>query len=147
MDTAAGAPDGHSQAASGRSLQRTIKDLNPLLQGWIGHFRMRQGGYPGRLRLVATATAVLSAVAAVEASVHAPTSADCVGARPRAGMEPSVTGRGLWWHAVTAHTNHALPTLYFTPWGWSRCSAASSAWVMNRHMRNRAYDGARGPEG
>ena len=90
---------------------------------------------------VATATAVLSAVAAVEASVHAPTSADCVGARPRAGME--VVGeraRPLVACRRRAHEPRATHTLLH-PHGTglaARYSAASSAWVMNRRrMRTR----------
>jgi group II intron reverse transcriptase/maturase len=102
----------------GRSLRRTIEDLNPLLRGWIVYFRhapgvtvledldkwlrrrlrcllWRQWKRPDtrRRRLIA------------------------LGLDSERAWKSSVNGRGPWWNAGASHMHQVLPTSYFTHMG------------------------------
>jgi hypothetical protein len=99
----------------GRSLIRTIKDLNPLLRGWINYFRLTEtkgvleeldSWMRRRLRCLLwrqwqrprTRASKLRALGL-----------DAERARHSAG-----NGYGPWWNAGASHMNHALPAQYFT---------------------------------
>ena len=102
----------------GRSLQRTIEDLNPLLRGWIVYFRQAPGvtvledldkWVRHRLRCLlwrqwkrpATRRRRLIAL----------------GLDPERAWMSSVNGRGPWWNAGASHMNEAFPTSFFTHQG------------------------------
>jgi RNA-directed DNA polymerase len=102
----------------GRSLARTIKDLNPLLRGWINYFRLTESKgvleeldswMRRRLRCLLwrqwkrplTRARKLRALGL-----------DAERARLSAG-----NGRGAWWNAGASHLNLALPAKYFTSKG------------------------------
>jgi RNA-directed DNA polymerase len=102
----------------GRSLARTIRDLNPLLRGWINYFRLTDskgsledldGWLRRRLRCLlwrqwkrpATRARKLRALGL-----------DAERARLSAG-----NGHGPWWNAGASHMNLALPAKYFTSKG------------------------------
>jgi len=102
----------------GRSLARTIEDLNPLLRGWINYFRLTEtkgvleeldGWMRRRLRCLlwrqwqrpGTRARKLRALGL---------DAD------RARVSAS-NGRGSWWNAGASHMNQALPAQYFTHQG------------------------------
>jgi group II intron reverse transcriptase/maturase len=102
----------------GRSLQRTIEDLNPLLSGWLGYFQLAHakgtledldGWLRRRLRCVLwrqwkrprTRARKLRALGL-----------DTERARLSAG-----NGRGPWWNAGAPHMNQALPVALFTRMG------------------------------
>jgi RNA-directed DNA polymerase len=102
----------------GRSLARTIEDLNPLLRGWINYFRLTQskgvleqldGWIRRRLRCLlwrqwkrrATRARKLRALGL-----------DAERARLSAG-----NGHGPWWNAGASHMNQTLPAKYFTRMG------------------------------
>jgi len=106
------------RSGRGRSLSRTIEDLNPLLRGWIGYFQITQskgileeldGWVRRRLRCLLwrqwkhprTRGRRLRALGL-----------DAQRARDSAG-----NGRGPWWNAGASHLNHALPAAYFTRLG------------------------------
>ena len=102
----------------GRSLARTIEDLNPLLRGWINYFRFAEtkraledldGWMRRRLRCLQwrqwkrrdTRARKLRALG-LDAE------------RARRGAS---NGQGPWWNAGASHMNHALPVKYFTRLG------------------------------
>jgi RNA-directed DNA polymerase len=102
------------RAGRGRSLARTIEDLNPLLRGWITYFRLSEtkglleeldGWLRRRLRCLlwrqwkrpATRARKLRALGLDEER-----------ARLSAG-----NGYGPWWNAGASHMNLALPARYF----------------------------------
>jgi group II intron reverse transcriptase/maturase len=102
----------------GRSLTRTIKDLNPLLRGWINYFRLTEtkgvledldSWMRRRLRCLlwrqwkrrATKARKLRALGL-----------DAERARCSAS-----NGQGPWWNAGAPHMNQALPAKYFTAKG------------------------------
>jgi RNA-directed DNA polymerase len=106
------------RAGRGRSLARTINDLNPLLRGWITYFRLTEtkgvleeldSWMRRRLRCVlwrqwkrpATRARKLRALGL-----------DAERARLSAG-----NGHGPWWNAGAPHMNQALPAQYFTTKG------------------------------
>jgi RNA-directed DNA polymerase len=106
------------RAGRGRSLVRTIEDLNPLLRGWITYFRLTEtkgaleeldGWMRRRLRCLlwrqwkrrATRVRKLRALGL-----------DAERARRSAG-----NGQGPWWNAGASHMNQALPANYFTTKG------------------------------
>jgi len=106
------------RAGGGRSLARTIEDLNPLLRGWINYFKLTQtkgvlealdGWMRRRLRCLlwrqwkrrATKARKLRALG-LDAE--------------RARLSAS-NGQGPWWNAGASHMNQALPANYFTRMG------------------------------
>jgi RNA-directed DNA polymerase len=106
------------RAGRGRSLARSIEDLNPLLRGWINYFKLTQtkgvleeldSWMRRRLRCLlwrqwkrgATKARKLRALGL-----------DAERARRSAG-----NGQGPWWNAGSSHMNHALPAKYFTHMG------------------------------
>ena len=106
------------RAGRGRSLQRTIEELNPLLRGWINYFQLTQTKsvlddldqwLRRRLRCLLwrqwkrprTRARKLRALGL-----------DAERARVSAG-----NGHGPWWNAGASHLNQALPASYFTRMG------------------------------
>ena len=106
------------RAGRGRSLRRTIEELNPLLRGWINYFRLTQTKgvleeldqwLRRRLRCLLwrqwkkprTRARKLRALGL-----------DAERARVSAG-----NGHGPWWNAGASHLNQALPAIYFTRMG------------------------------
>jgi RNA-directed DNA polymerase len=106
------------RAGRGRSLQRTIEELNPLLRGWINYFHLTQTKgvlddldqwVRRRLRCLLwrqwkkprTRARKLCALGL-----------DAERARVSAG-----NGHGPWWNAGASHMNHALPAHHFTRMG------------------------------
>jgi group II intron reverse transcriptase/maturase len=102
----------------GRSLRRTIEELNPLLRGWINYFQLTQTNgvldeldqwLRRRLRCLLwrqwkkprTRARKLRALGL-----------DAERARLSAG-----NGHGPWWNAGASHMNQALPARYFTNMG------------------------------
>ena len=117
-DAAAGAPDGHSQAARGGGRYSTrsririhcyragsvtsvcadvviLEDFGRWLPRRLCCLPWRRWKRPSMRRRRLTVS----------------------GLDPGRAWKSSVNGRGLWWHAVAAHMNHALPTLYFIHMG------------------------------
>lgn len=106
------------RAGRGRSLRRTIEELNPLLRGWITYFQLTQtksvledldGWLRRRLRCLLwrqwkkprTRARKLRALGL-----------DGERARMSAG-----NGHGPWWNARASHMHQALPAIYFTRMG------------------------------
>jgi RNA-directed DNA polymerase len=103
------------RAGRGRSLTRTIEDLNPLLRGWINYFRLTEsrgileeldGWVRRRLRSLLwrqwkrrTTKARKLRALGLDAE--------------RARLSAS-NGQGPWWNAGASHMNQALPAKYFT---------------------------------
>jgi RNA-directed DNA polymerase len=102
----------------GRSLARTIEDLNPLLRGWINYFRLTEakgvleeldGWLRRRLRCLlwrqwkrrATKARKLRALGLDAERAH----------------HSASNGQGPWWNAGASHMNQALPAKYFTAKG------------------------------
>jgi len=109
---------GRLRKGRGRSLKRTIEDLNPLMRGWIHYFQLAQnkrvledldGWLRRRLRCLLwrqwkrprTRARKLRALGL-----------DAERARQSAG-----NGHGPWWNAGASHMNQALPAAYFTRMG------------------------------
>ena len=115
----------------GRSLRRTIKELNPLLRGWINDFQLTQTKgvldefdqwLRRRLRCLLwrqwkkPRTRVRKLLAL---------GLDAERAHVSAG-----NGHGPWWNASASHMNEALPARHFTQRGWSRyCMSCSDSSV------------------
>ena len=106
------------RSGRGRSLARTIEDLNPLLRGWINYFQLTQskwileeldGWVRRRLRCLLwrqwkQPRTRKRRLQALGLDVHAiPGCAGC--------------GRGPWWNAGARHLHIALPAAYFTRLG------------------------------
>jgi group II intron reverse transcriptase/maturase len=106
------------RAGRGRSLRRTIGELNPLLRGWINYFQLAQNqGVMERLdqwlrrrlrclfwwqwKKPRTRARKLRALGLDAA---------------RAGVS-AYNGHGPWWNAGAYHLNQALPAAYFTRMG------------------------------
>jgi RNA-directed DNA polymerase len=109
---------GRLHSGRGRSLGHTIEDLNPLLRGWIGYFRLTQskgiladldGWVRRRLRCLLwrqwkrprTRGRKLCAL----------------GLDAERAWHSAMNGRGPWWNAGASHMNQALPAAYFTRLG------------------------------
>lgn len=109
------------RAGRGRSLSRTIEDLNPLLRGWINYFRLTDSKgvlaeldswIRRRLRCVlwrhwrrpVTRARNLRALGL-----------DAERARLSGG-----NGRGAWWNAGASHMHLTLPAQHFTSRGLVR---------------------------
>lgn len=106
------------RAGRGRSLQRTIEDLNPLLRGWINYFQLTQiQGVLGELdqwlrrRLRCLLWRQWKKPRTRARKLRA-LGLDAERARLSAG-----NGHGPWWNAGASHMNQALPTRYFTRMG------------------------------
>jgi len=104
--------------SSGRSLQHTIEDLNPLLRGWIGYFRHAPGATVlddldkwRRRRMRCLLWRQWKRPATRRRRLLA------LGLDAERAWRSSVNGRGPWWNAGASHMNHALPTSYFTHMG------------------------------
>jgi RNA-directed DNA polymerase len=106
------------RAGRGRSLARTIEDLNPLLRGWINYFRLT--GSKGvleeldswmrrRLRCLLWRQWRRSATRARKLRV--------LGLSDERARLSAGNGQGPWWNAGASHMNHALPARYFTQMG------------------------------
>jgi RNA-directed DNA polymerase len=106
------------RSGRGRSLSHTIRDLNPLLQGWMSYFQLTQskwileeldGWVRRRLRCLLwrqwkQPRTRKRRLQALGLDVHAiPGCAGC--------------GRGPWWNAGARHLHIALPAAYFTRLG------------------------------
>jgi RNA-directed DNA polymerase len=106
------------RAGRGRSLARTIEDLNPLLRGWINYFRLTEtrgvleeldSWMRRRLRCLlwrqwkrrATKVRKLRAL----------------GLDAERARHSASNGQGPWWNAGASHMNQALPAKYFTAKG------------------------------
>ena len=104
-----------SHTGRGQSLTRTIKELNPVLRGWINYFRLAQnkqaledlGGWVRRrLRCLLWRQWRRPDTRARKLRAQG---LDADHARVSAG-----NGRGAWWNAGASHMNHAFPARYFT---------------------------------
>lgn len=102
----------------GRSLSRTIDDLQPLLRGWINYFQLTQtksaleqidGWLRRRLRCLLW-----------RQWKRPRTRARRLRARGLAAERARLSagnGHGPWWNAGASHMNQAFPTAYFTRLG------------------------------
>jgi RNA-directed DNA polymerase len=103
------------RAGRGRSLARTIEDLNPLLRGWINYFRLTEtkgvleeldSWIRRRLRCLLwrqwkRPRSRARKLRALGLSAE------------RAGLS-AYNGHGPWWNAGASHMHQALPGKYFT---------------------------------
>jgi len=102
----------------GRSIVRVIKELTPLLRGWVSYFRLAQargvfedldGWLRRKLRAIVwrqwkrprTRARKLMQRGIDETRAHLSAN----------------NGRGPWWNAGASHMNQALPTSYFRKLG------------------------------
>ena len=106
----------------GRSLTRTIEDLNPLLRGWVNYFRLTEtkgvleeldSWMRRRLRCLLWRQWKRRATKARKLRA--------LGLDAERARRSASNGQGPWWNAGASHMNQALPAKYFTPRGWSRC--------------------------
>jgi RNA-directed DNA polymerase len=102
----------------GRSLARTIEDLNPLLRGWINYFRLTEatgvleeldGWMRRRLRCLLWRQWKRRATKARKLRA--------LGLDAERARRSASNGQGPWWNAGASHMNHALPAKYFTAKG------------------------------
>jgi RNA-directed DNA polymerase len=107
-----------SRTGRGRSLCRTIEDLNPVLRGWINYFRLAEnkkaledldGWVRRRLRCLLWRQWKRPGIRARKLRAQG-LDAD------RARVSAS-NGRGAWWNAGASHMNQAFPARYFTTKG------------------------------
>jgi RNA-directed DNA polymerase len=106
------------RAGRGRSLGRTIEELNPLLRGWLNYFQLTDG--QGRLEdldgwLRRRLRCLLWRQWKRRATRAAKLRAFGLDAE-RARISAS-NGRGPWWNAGASHMHHAFPARYFTRMG------------------------------
>lgn len=106
------------RAGRGRSLQRTIEDLNPLLRGWIVYFRHAPGVTVLqdldrwlRRRLRCLLWRQWKRPATRQRRLIA------LGLDPEQAWRASGNGRGPWRNAGASPMNQALPTSYFAHLG------------------------------
>lgn len=106
------------RAGRGRSLRRTIEELNPLLRGWITYFQLTQtksvledldGWLRRRLRCLLWRQWKKPRTRARKLRAFG---LDGERARMSAG-----NGHGPWWNARASHMHQALPAIYFTRMG------------------------------
>jgi RNA-directed DNA polymerase len=106
------------RAGRGRSLARTIEDLNPLLRGWINYFRLTQtkgvleeldGWMRRRLRCLLWRQWKRRATKARKLRA--------LGLDAERARHSASNGQGPWWNAGASHMNQALPAKYFTAKG------------------------------
>jgi len=102
----------------GRSLARTIEDLNPLLRGWMAYFQhtqvygvLEELDQWVRRRLRCLLWRQWKRPRTRERKLRQ------LGLDAERAWRSAVNGRGPWWNAGASHMNHALPTAFFTTWG------------------------------
>lgn len=102
----------------GRSLTRTIEDLNPLLRGWINYFRLTatkgvleelDSWMRRRLRCLLWRQWKRRATKARKLRA--------LGLDAERARRSASNGQGPWWNAGASHMNQALPAKYFTAKG------------------------------
>ncbi len=106
------------RAGRGRSLRRTIEELNPLLRGWINYFQLTQtkGALEEldewlRRRLRCLLWRQWKRPRTRARKLRA------LGLDAERARVSAVNGHGPWWNAGASHMNHALPARYFTRMG------------------------------
>jgi len=106
------------RAGRGRSLARTIEDLNPLLRGWINYFRLTESkGVLEELdswmrrRLRCLLWRQWRRLATRARNLRA------LGLSAERARLSAGNGHGPWWNAGASHMNLVLPTKYFTAKG------------------------------
>jgi RNA-directed DNA polymerase len=106
------------RAGRGRSLTRTIEDLNPLLRGWINYFRLTEtkgvleeldSWMRRRLRCLLWRQWKRRATKARKLRA--------LGLDAERARRSASNGQGPWWNAGASHMNQALPAKYFTAKG------------------------------
>jgi RNA-directed DNA polymerase len=106
------------RAGRGRSLRRTIEELNPLLRGWITYFQLTQSKgvleeldqwLRRRLRCLLWRQWKRPRTRARKLR--------SLGLDADRARLSARNGRGPWWNAGASHMNQALPTRYFTHMG------------------------------
>jgi len=106
------------RAGRGRSLARTIEDLNPLLRGWITYFRLTEtkgvleeldSWMRRRLRCLLWRQWKRRATKARKLRA--------LGLDAERARHSASNGQGPWWNAGASHMNQALPAKYFTAKG------------------------------
>lgn len=102
----------------GRSLVRTIEDLNPLLRGWMGYFQHTQGQRVIeeldqwlRRRLRCLLWRQWKRPATRERQLRR------LGLDEERAWRSAVNGRGPWWNAGASHMHAALPAAFFARMG------------------------------
>ena len=102
----------------GRSLNRTIEDLNPLLRGWITYFRLTEtkgvleeldSWMRRRLRCLLWRQWKRRYTKARKLRA--------LGIDAERARRSASNGQGPWWNAGASHMNQALPAIYFTTKG------------------------------
>ena len=97
----------------GRSLGRTIKELTPLIRGWVAYFRMAQvkntfeeldQWLRRRLRLLLWRQWKRPRTRAKKLMYY--------GLDRERAFKSASNGRGPWWNAGASHMNQAIPTRY-----------------------------------
>jgi group II intron reverse transcriptase/maturase len=106
------------RAGRGRSLRRTIEELNPLLRGWINYFQLAQSKgvldeldewLRRRLRCLLWRQWKRPRTRARKLRA--------LGLDAERARVSAVNGHGPWWNAGASHLNEALPARYFTRMG------------------------------
>jgi RNA-directed DNA polymerase len=106
------------RAGRGRSLTRTIEDLNPLLRGWITYFRLTEtkgvleeldSWMRRRLRCLLWRQWKRPATRARKLRA--------LGLSAERARLSGGNGHGPWWNAGASHMNMMLPSKYFTAKG------------------------------
>jgi RNA-directed DNA polymerase len=106
------------RAGRGRSLTRTIEDLNPLLRGWINYFRLTESKgvleeldswMRRRLRCLLWRQWKRPATRARKLRA--------LGLSAERARLSAGNGHGPWWNAGASHMNLMLPAKYFTTTG------------------------------
>jgi hypothetical protein len=106
------------RAGRGRSLARTIEDLNPLLRGWIAYFRLTEtkgvlekldSWMRRRLRCLLWRQWKRRATKARKLRA--------LGLDAERARRSASNGQGPRWNAGASHMNQALPAKYFTTKG------------------------------
>jgi RNA-directed DNA polymerase len=106
------------RAGRGRSLARTIQDLNPLLRGWINYFRLTEtkgvleeldSWMRRRLRCLPWRQWKRPATRARKLRA--------LGLSAERARLSGGNGHGPWWDAGASHMNLTLPAKYFTAKG------------------------------
>jgi RNA-directed DNA polymerase len=106
------------RAGRGRSLQRTVTDLKPLLRGWVGYFRMADvrssfdqldTWLRRRLRCILWRQWKRPRTRARELRRR--------GLDVTRAYVSAFNGHGPWWHAGASHMHAAVPTAALREWG------------------------------
>ncbi|MBN2562637.1 MAG: hypothetical protein JXQ75_17060 [Phycisphaerae bacterium] len=102
----------------GRSLRMLLRELAPILRGWMAYYRLTQVKAPLEL-LDAWLRRKLRAIrwkqwkkwrTRLRELVRLGLSRDCAAAS-------ACNGRGTWWNAGASHMNRALPNTLLQEWG------------------------------